>query len=299
MKFLKTIKRLIKKFKLTFKNLINLKIKLMLVVPICVVAIAIFSIIVFFMSDFLADKKIEARTQNIKSDVALLKSEMSDYKNELKTVMEIRDRYRAAIKEVVDMLYHKDIAMGGTLETIPETDEITLLHLRNVVQSMDNDISLLEEAKNYLLARKEFADNFPFIWPVKLEGAPTINSNFGIRSNKETNTEPLDGYHFHPGIDLGGVAGDSIIATAAGKVIYITETHPIYGKLIIIKHKYEFSTYYAHLKSIRVKLGQTVKRGDIVGLMGNTGKCNGVHLHYEIRAAGVPIDPLTFLSVDY
>ena len=67
----------------------------------------------------------------------------------------------------------------------------------------------------------------------------------------------------------------------------------------MIQHKYEFSTYYAHLNSINVKLGQEVKRGDVVGILGNSGKSTGPHLHYEIRVHGTPIDPLTFLSMDY
>ena len=298
MKLFLFIKKCTKKIKSVINKVINFKTRLIYIIPLCLVVVTITTTIVYFRADFLSEKKIEATTQNVKSEMSILESKLDDYRNELKTIMEIRDRYRLSIKEIVDMLYHKDIAMGGTLQTIPNTDKITLLHLRNVVQSMDDDMKLLEEAKNYLLARKEFANNFPFIWPV-LNTAIEINSNFGFRSNRETNSKPLDGYHFHSGIDLNGQLGDLIIATAGGKVVYTTKSDPVFGYLVIIQHKYEFSTYYGHLNTINVKMGQSIKRGHVIGTMGNTGINTGIHLHYEIRVSGTPIDPLNFLSIDY
>lgn len=283
----------------SLKNIINLKLRLVHVAPFFLFTILITSFIIYLCSGLTSDLKVKAATQESKVKISSLNSEINDYKKELKNIVEIRDRYRNSIKEIVDMLYHKDVAMGGSGEMLNSSDEVTLLHLRTIVNSMDDDVGLLEEAKTYLLARKEFADNFPFVWPIKLEGQPNINSSFGIRSNKETGDTPLNNYHYHSGIDLSGKFGDPIVATADGRIVYTSNSHPEYGYLVIIQHKYEFSTYYGHMSKINVYMGQNVKRGDVIGEMGNTGKSTGVHLHYEIRTSGTPIDPMTFLAVDY
>jgi murein DD-endopeptidase MepM/ murein hydrolase activator NlpD len=289
-----------KKIKNKINSILNFKINLIKrVIPISLLVIFIISCFIYFRYDFLTKMKIAAATQNLETKLKLKESELKDYKKETKVVLEIRDRYRSSIKEMVDMIYHKDMAVGGTLGDIPETDEITLLHLKNVVQSMDDDMKLMEEAKNYLVARKEFAENFPFIWPIKIEGQPTISSHFGLRKNSETGQIPLDGFHFHAGIDLIDDFRSPIVATADGKVVYVDGDNEVYGKVIDLQHKYEFLTRYGHLDEILVQYGEQVKRGQIIGYMGQTGKSFGVHLHYEIRTNGVAIDPLTFLSMDY
>jgi len=288
------------KIKEKINSFLNFKVNLIkVIIPIGILIILIVSGVIYFRSNFLTEMKIAAATKNLETKLKLKESELNDYKKETKVVLEIRDRYRSSIKEMVDMIYHKDMAVGGTLGNIPKTDEITLLHLKNVVQSMDDDMKLMEEAKNYLVARKEFAENFPFIWPIKIEGQPTISSHFGLRKNSETGVFPLDSFHFHAGIDLIDSYRSPIVATAEGKVVYVDSDNEIYGKVIDLQHKYEFSTRYAHLDEILVQHGETVKRGQVIGYMGSSGKSLGIHLHYEIRTNGVAIDPLTFLSMDY
>ena len=99
----------------------------------------------------------------------------------------------------------------------------------------------------------------------------------------------------HSGIDLAAYSGSKIHATADGVV---TKAWPngAYGKLIEIRHALGYSTRYAHLKKIRVKYGQRVARGDIIGDMGNTGRSTGTHLHYEIRKNGKAINPMTYIK---
>lgn len=98
---------------------------------------------------------------------------------------------------------------------------------------------------------------------------------------------------FHPGhngLDFGIVVGTPIEATMDGKVIYAGWNNQGYGNLVIVENG-SYRTYYAHLSSIPVSVGETVTAGSTIGLSGNTGNSTGPHLHYEIRKNNLPIDP--------
>jgi murein DD-endopeptidase MepM/ murein hydrolase activator NlpD len=108
---------------------------------------------------------------------------------------------------------------------------------------------------------------------------------------------PVSGYrltqNFHPGhtgIDLAVVVGTPVKTTMDGKVIHAGWNTQGYGNLVIVENG-EYRTYYAHLSSIPVSVGDTVKAGTTIGLSGNTGNSTGPHLHYEIRRNKVAIDP--------
>lgn len=99
----------------------------------------------------------------------------------------------------------------------------------------------------------------------------------------------------HKGLDIANSRGTPITTTASGIVIF-ADWHAGYGKKIIIFHSEEYSTIYAHLSSISVKVGDEVSKGDIIGYMGNTGRSTGPHLHYEVLVGGVPKDPLDYME---
>jgi murein DD-endopeptidase MepM/ murein hydrolase activator NlpD len=120
-----------------------------------------------------------------------------------------------------------------------------------------------------------------FIWPIS-EVIDT-SSVLGFRNGK-----------FHSGLDLPVVGGKPIIASMEGLVTYSNYTAG-YGKVIIIEHRDNFSTKYAHNYMNFVKKGDFVKKGQIIGLVGSTGQSTGNHLHFEIRCKEIPLDPLDFL----
>ncbi len=99
----------------------------------------------------------------------------------------------------------------------------------------------------------------------------------------------------HLGIDLAGPKGTPILAAHSGKVIYTGQAFSGFGKLIMIEGQRGWATFYAHLSKIQVSEGDRVKKGDVIGLMGRTGRATGVHLHFEIRGARGPVDPLMYL----
>jgi murein DD-endopeptidase MepM/ murein hydrolase activator NlpD len=117
----------------------------------------------------------------------------------------------------------------------------------------------------------------------------------------ETYSMPCDGYltsHFgprgnitHPGVDLSLKTGDTVRSVWDGIVRYARPNRGGYGNLIIIRHHNGLETYYAHLDSIIVNVGDVVTKGQMVGAMGATGRVTGSHLHFELRQNGTPINP--------
>ena len=248
-------------------------------------------------SEYVAHNKVITVIQKSKDRIQSLEIELNKYKKEYNNIVKIRDNYRSSIKEIVELLYNKDSHLSiGNMESnaINSTDEVTLLTIRNTVASMKDDQRLLVEVKNYLEARQEFIESFPFIWPVAVQGALNISSGFGFR-NPPMHRDKIE---FHEGLDIVGNKGDLIVATADGRVksagYGITS-----GWYVVIEHKNGFETAYAHMDKIIVKSGQEIKRGNLIGYMGETGHATGVHLHYEIRHNGIAIDPMNFLSMNY
>jgi murein DD-endopeptidase MepM/ murein hydrolase activator NlpD len=99
----------------------------------------------------------------------------------------------------------------------------------------------------------------------------------------------------HVALDFGVPIGTKVHSTMSGKVIYSGWNNEGYGNLVIVENG-EYKTYYAHLSSIPVKVGQNVNDGDIIGLSGNTGNSTGPHLHYEIRKNGIAVNPTTTID---
>jgi murein DD-endopeptidase MepM/ murein hydrolase activator NlpD len=120
-----------------------------------------------------------------------------------------------------------------------------------------------------------------FAWPVK-EGK--VSSLFGSRKRD-----------YHEGIDIRTNRGSPIFASKEGEVIYSSRKIRGYGNMIVVKHTEEFATVYAHNRKNLVKVGDHVTQGQVLGLVGATGKATGPHLHFEIRKGELPQDPLLYL----
>jgi murein DD-endopeptidase MepM/ murein hydrolase activator NlpD len=127
----------------------------------------------------------------------------------------------------------------------------------------------------------------PNIWPV---GGKLMQSAYGHR------TDPFSGEGaFHKGVDISASAGTPVRATADGIIVY-SAFESGYGRLVVVDHGGGMQTYYAHLSQFFVHSGQEVRRGDIVGAVGSSGRATSPHLHYEVRLGGAPINPYRFLA---
>lgn len=154
----------------------------------------------------------------------------------------------------------------------------TNLAAKQQVLNFEDLIGQLEKKRNLLAST-------PSIKPVN----GWITSKFGYRKSPFTGKRT-----FHSGLDISNKVGTKIITTANGKVSYASPKRH-FGLLVIIDHGYGRVTKYGHLQKILVKRGQKVKRGDVIALLGNTGKSTGPHVHYEVRINGAPANPLKYI----
>jgi len=116
-----------------------------------------------------------------------------------------------------------------------------------------------------------------------------VNSEFGTRTSLGGKAR-----EFHGGIDIGAERGTLIRAPASGTVAF-AGTQAEYGITVILDHGQDIRTVYGHLSKLHVKAGQTVERGTLIGLTGNTGRSTGPHLHYEVLVKGQPVNPRAYL----
>ena len=163
------------------------------------------------------------------------------------------------------------------------TPEDTFGVLRELLQGLE---SRLRNVRQDVERRQELAAATPSIWPAH----GWLTGTFGGRSDPFTG-EP----GFHQGLDISTDKGQPVFATADGSVESASYSGD-YGNLVVLKHAFGLSTRYGHLSAFGVKAGQGVKRGDIIGYVGSTGRSTGAHLHYEILANGKLINPLQLLT---
>ncbi len=143
-----------------------------------------------------------------------------------------------------------------------------------------------QELKKYVAMQRSLLTSLPSSWPLR----GWITSRFGMR------TSPFyEASAFHQGLDIANEEGSSVKAPADG-VVAFSGWQGSYGRLIVIDHGYGYSTRYGHLDRSLVNIGQRVKRGQVIAFLGTTGRSTAPHLHFEIRANGVPVDPLKYLK---
>lgn len=157
--------------------------------------------------------------------------------------------------------------------------DFDIIHINEFANFYQNQIEGLEEVLNIL--------------PIGKPHDGAVTSNFGYRRNPFTGA----GREFHSGIDFRGRVGDSIQSTGNG-VVSFAGLKGGFGRCVIIKHNEILQTLYAHLQQIHVEEGQQVNSGQVIGLLGNTGRSTGPHLHYEIIVNDKRINPKKYLNFD-
>lgn len=172
-----------------------------------------------------------------------------------------------------------------TIETNKRLDELSK---RIVVQSESLD-EIVELAKN----KEDLLRSIPAIQPVSNKDLTRMASGYGMRIDPHYKVPKM-----HQGMDFTSPTGTPIYATGDGVVERADNNASGYGKHVRIDHGYGYMTLYAHLSSYEVRAGQKVNRGDVIGLVGNTGKSTAPHLHYEVRLNGDAINPVNFYFND-
>ena len=242
--------------------------------------------------------RLQAREiENMKINYAILNKKMDQVDEVLENVAE-RDNnlYRVFFNSSPIPEEQRKAGFGGVnrykaLEgydnselVVSTTKRVDVISKELVIQSksLDEILKLAKEKEKLLVA-------IPAIQPVKNENLKSMASGFGYRSDPFTKIRK-----FHAGMDFSAKTGTPIYATGDGVVERADNTASGYGNHIVIRHGFGYETLYGHLSKYKVRAGQRVKRGDVIGYVGSTGRSEAPHLHYEVHKNGEVVNPLNF-----
>jgi murein DD-endopeptidase MepM/ murein hydrolase activator NlpD len=179
--------------------------------------------------------------------------------------------------------FERNATVAEIAKTPLSSPEDTFGVLRDLLQGLEHRLRFV---RRDVERREALASATPSMWPTH----GWLTGTFGGRSDPFSG-EPA----FHQGLDISTDKGQPVLATADGAVESASYTGD-YGNLVVLTHAFGLVTRYGHLSAFAVKPGQSVKRGDVIGYVGSTGRATGYHLHYEILANGKLINPLQLLT---
>jgi murein DD-endopeptidase MepM/ murein hydrolase activator NlpD len=255
--------------------------------------------IIFLLSDFI-DTPQEVRLKNeneqLKIHYEMLSKRMNQAEKALDDIQRRDENIYRIIFESEPFAYDRTPGTGGVdkyknidLNLIAETSEkLDGLTLRMVAQSKSYD-QVIDLARS----KKKFFKSVPAISPISDRNLKHFASGFGYRIHPIYKTRKM-----HTGIDLSAPRGAAVYATGDGEVVKAGKSTGGYGNMIIIDHGFGYKTLYAHLHTVDVSKGKTIKRGEKIGTVGNTGRSIAPHLHYEVRFHDKPVDPVNYYFND-
>ena len=165
--------------------------------------------------------------------------------------------------------------------------------LKNLFQRINSQKKSYSELANLIKNKEQLLAATPAIQPVSNLDLNRIASGFGYRIDPIYKTVKM-----HAGLDFSAPQGTPIYATADGRIKIAGYSDGGYGNHVVINHGYGYETLYGHMVRIKAKRGQSVKRGEVIGYVGSTGKSTGSHLHYEVHKNGQRLDPVYFFYND-
>ena len=245
----------------------------------------------------------------------MLKREVQLYELQFKLMNERLDKIQAVLNDMADRddnIYRvifesepipsdvRKAGIGGAdryseLEGYRNTDLLiqTTSRLDKITAQMYVQTKSFDEVYEMAKNKARLLASIPAIQPVSNNDLRRLSSYFGYRT---------DPYYkimkFHEGVDFSAPIGTDIYATGDGVVITAERLKTGYGNQIVIDHGFGYKTMYAHLQSFKVRLGERVTRGQIIGTVGSTGKSTSPHLHYEVWKSNKPINPINYFFND-
>jgi murein DD-endopeptidase MepM/ murein hydrolase activator NlpD len=242
--------------------------------------------------------RLQAREiENLKLQYAILNKKM-DQINDVAEAIEDRDNniYRVYFNKTEipdsirksgfkDVKRYKDLeGYNNTQLVLNTTKRIDKLSKQLAIQSksLDEILKLAKLKGNLLLA-------IPAIQPVRNENLKRVASGFGYRIDPFTKVRKM-----HNGMDFTANTGSPVYATGDGVVARADNTASGFGNHVVIRHGFGYESLYAHLSKYNCRPGQHVKRGDVIGYVGSTGRSEGPHCHYEVHKDGKVVNPLNF-----
>jgi murein DD-endopeptidase MepM/ murein hydrolase activator NlpD len=256
----------------------------------------------YFSAEHFTDQVTSAELERLRAENAELSKKFEKMRWDLS---EVEQRYadlvekEVAVRTLFDLPEidpeERQLGIGGptppaVAEMSPVEHEayITEREIDRLLRLSDFELQNYQQIEEELVDLKDRLDHTPSIWPTK----GWLSSGYGMRN------DPFTGYRtMHHGIDVANRRGTPIIAAADGKVVSVRYNGSL-GKMITIDHGYGFKTRYGHLHESKVKVGQKVKRGDVIASMGSSGYSTGPHLHYEVLRNGKSLNPTKYALND-
>jgi murein DD-endopeptidase MepM/ murein hydrolase activator NlpD len=246
-------------------------------------------------------KSLELEARDKQQKISTLSATIEDLNQRLKKMETYKERIMVAtgltsplaLKEVGSGGPEFDGQAGGNFSITPHTlpggmnmRPQNLLSKTKAIQENAKQIEdTLKSVESMVNQQKLQLAATPAIWPTR----GYISGVFGNR------VHPFTGrYEFHSALDIATQLGNKVIAPADG-VVLVAESKEYYGKMIIIDHGFGYTTRYGHLSGFNIREGQRVKRYDVIGYVGTTGRSSGPHLHYEVRYFDKPMNPADFI----
>jgi len=248
-----------------------------------------------------SQKEKNQEIEKLQKTYSIMNQQIQDISLELEVLKMRDDSIYSGIFGVSPV--SKSLRIGGT----GGTDEFEYLRGYDYSDLMLQSAQLITKLKNQLIIHKKGFDridklahtrseklsHIPAVQPIHNHNLIRTASGFGMRMHPVYNVPKM-----HYGIDFTAKTGTDIYATGDGTIERVRKSYTGYGKHIIINHGFGYKTLYAHMDEFSVKKGQQVKRGDIIGKVGNTGTSTGPHLHYEVIRNNKKIDPANFFFND-
>jgi murein DD-endopeptidase MepM/ murein hydrolase activator NlpD len=286
------------------KLVVPLRVKLLRILGFLATAIVTGLIIVAFAFRFLdspKEKLLRMQYERSQQDFLSINGKVRDLEQRLKQ-LEKRDNdvYRTIFEAnpVPDSARAKQLEMEKEIQLVSAMDENELAYsLSATLTSISNRISFQEgsyrEIEDMIKDKEKLLASTPAIQPVSNKDLNRVASGFGYRIDPVYKT-----VKFHAGLDFSAPQGTPIYATADGRVTTAGNKSNGFGNHVIINHGFGYETLYGHMVRVKVRNGQLVKRGEVIGWVGSTGKSTGPHLHYEVHKGGRNIDPIYFFYND-
>lgn len=264
-----------------------------------VVLAAILFFIVFYCFDSPTEENLRAENAELKAQYGILNRRLD---NTLKVMDRIKDRDDNFYRVMMQMDPMSPLQRHSGLDNEARYRELQQLSDAGLVTYLTQRMDLLErqlfaqvqsfdQLRDAVGKQKDKLSHIPSVLPIKVEDY-TMSSGYGYRR------DPIYGSSkFHEGLDFSASIGTPVYATADGEIT-VAKREAGYGNCIDIDHGYNYLTRYAHLSEILVKEGSQVKRGQMIGKVGSTGKSTGPHLHYEVRFKGEAQNPVNYYFMD-
>lgn len=286
------------------KLVIPLRVKLLRVLGFIAAAIVTALIIVAFAFRFLdspKEKILRMQYDRSQQDLATIGARVKEVESKLRQ-LEKRDNdvYRTIFEAtpIPDSARQKQMELENEIRLVSSLDDNELAYsVFNTLNEISARIAMQEksykEIEGMLKNKEKLLASTPAIQPVSNKDLKRVASGFGRRIDPVYKT-----IKFHAGLDFAAPQGTPVYATADGRVTTAGNSGNGFGNHVEISHGYGYETLYGHMVRVKARVGQIVKRGEVIGWVGSTGKSTGPHLHYEVHKGGRPMDPIYFFYND-